>query len=299
MTSSTTRSSRYSKKNTVDVTKNKTSSTIKKKKRTKYPSVDPEINQSQVSDNEQSTQEIQQDSLGECGGIDLSDHPEYIRLMSKLNSTKEDRLQKLENWRIHERQSIHDWYIAQKRQAWEEFISVRKKTRTDLIEEVQAKIVRLKQEYSLLASSQRQQRSLKNKHRLTIANWIPPDRLTSIGSFVGGASNDEIDRDLSHARQPYNGSNTPNLVYSDYESRSTTETTEDDDISTSRIDLAMNTQADHQQSPIYLDNTPTTAAATTTSYTNDNSNGAHTYRLDDIPQDGRFDWWSHRSSTTA
>lgn len=54
--------------------------------------------------------------------------------------------------------------------------------------------------------------------------------LSSLRSFVGGASNDEIDRDMMYARQPYNGANTPNLVYSDYESRSTTTDTAEEEV---------------------------------------------------------------------
>jgi uncharacterized membrane protein YkvA (DUF1232 family) len=53
--------------------------------------------------------------------IDASEHPEYIRLMSQLDQSKNDRLQKVENWRNFERQSIHDWFAAQKKQAWDDF----------------------------------------------------------------------------------------------------------------------------------------------------------------------------------
>lgn len=53
--------------------------------------------------------------------IDASEHPEYIRLMSQLDQSKNERLQKVENWRKFERKSIHDWFAAQKKQAWDDF----------------------------------------------------------------------------------------------------------------------------------------------------------------------------------
>lgn len=53
--------------------------------------------------------------------IDASEHPEYIRLMSQLDQSKNERLQKVENWRKFERQSILDWFTSQKKQAWDDF----------------------------------------------------------------------------------------------------------------------------------------------------------------------------------
>ena len=55
------------------------------------------------------------------GKIDASQHPEYTRLMSQLDQSKYDRLQKVQNWQKLERQSIHDWFAAQKKQAWDDF----------------------------------------------------------------------------------------------------------------------------------------------------------------------------------
>jgi hypothetical protein len=55
------------------------------------------------------------------GKIDASQHPEYTRLMSQLDQSKHDRLQKVQNWQKFERQSIHDWFVAQKKQAWDDF----------------------------------------------------------------------------------------------------------------------------------------------------------------------------------
>jgi hypothetical protein len=55
------------------------------------------------------------------GKTEASEHPEYIRLMSQLDQSKNERLQKVENWRNFELQSIHDWFAAQKKQAWDDF----------------------------------------------------------------------------------------------------------------------------------------------------------------------------------
>lgn len=53
--------------------------------------------------------------------IDVSQHPEYVRLMSQLDKSKSDRLKRMENWRNYEHQSIKDWFAAQKKQAWDDF----------------------------------------------------------------------------------------------------------------------------------------------------------------------------------
>lgn len=62
-----------------------------------------------------------QSKQNDCSKIDASEHPEYIRLMNQLDQSKNERLQKVENWRNFELQSIHDWFTAQKKQAWDDF----------------------------------------------------------------------------------------------------------------------------------------------------------------------------------
>lgn len=66
-------------------------------------------------------QQQQQSKQLSIGKSDASEHPEYIRLMSQLDQSKKERLQKVENWRNFELQSIHDWFVAQKKQAWDDF----------------------------------------------------------------------------------------------------------------------------------------------------------------------------------
>lgn len=153
-------------------------------------------------------------------------------------------------------------------------------------------------------------------------------------SFVGGVTNEEADRDLIFARQPYNGNNTPNLVYSDYESRSTTDSAEDGEATcSSRNDDATSPSAvsEHQYPPYshnlqsfeqqqqqqqqqqeqqYYQHQPqqrqTTASSSGySSHNNNNNNDNNTnmiyppYEFEELPQDGRRDWWPYRSTTTA
>jgi hypothetical protein len=176
-------------------------------------------------------------------------------------------------------------------------------------------------------------------------------------SFVGGATNDEIDRDLVYAREPYNGNNTPNLVYSDYESRSTTDTAEENgevaavspprteieasslspttshhmnssnyehrihhsqqyQPSSSTSNYHYNTNNDHNnhhqyQSPAnssfdhphqHARLPPPTQLSQpeyTTTSTTTNNNIYPPFEFEEMPQDGRRDWWSYRSTTTA
>jgi hypothetical protein len=128
------------------------------------------------------------------------------------------------------------------------------------------------------------------------------------------------------ARQPYNGNNTPNLVYSDYESRSTTDSAEDGEATcSSRNDDATSPSAvsEHQYHPYshnqqsfgqqqqeqqYYQNQPQQRQTTASSsgYSNyNNNNGNNTnmiyppYEFEELPQDGRRDWWPYRSTTTA
>ncbi|KAG0175722.1 hypothetical protein DFQ30_000051 [Apophysomyces sp. BC1015] len=52
---------------------------------------------------------------------ELRSHPEYTRVMDKLQQAKHERLSRVQQWRDQERQSIQDWFIAQQKQAWDEF----------------------------------------------------------------------------------------------------------------------------------------------------------------------------------
>ncbi|KAL7330979.1 hypothetical protein PS15p_203237 [Mucor circinelloides] len=290
------------------------------------------------------------------GKIDATQHPEYTSLMKELDQSKLERLQRIENWQKFERQSIHDWFAAQKKQAWDDFYFARKKVRSDLVQNVQNKITRLEQELGQLNVQCKQTVQNSNhtyspltfgyiyactftvKTQHTDASqecdeyWVPPERLYMIGSFVGGATNEEADRDLIFARQPYNGNNTPNLVYSDYESRSTTDSAEDgeatcssrnDDVATSPSAVSehqyqsysqhqpsfvqyQQQQQQQQQQPYYQHQSQSQhrhqSAASLTSYasSNNNTNTIYPpYEFEELPQDGRRDWWPYRSTTTT
>ncbi|KAI8640091.1 hypothetical protein BD408DRAFT_420284 [Parasitella parasitica] len=252
------------------------------------------------------------------GKIDASQHPEYTRLMSQLDQSKHDRLRRVENWQRFERQSIHDWFAAQKKQAWDDFYFARKKVRSDLVQKVQNKITRLEQELGQLNVQLRTQNNESQQE--CDEYWIPPERLYTIGSFVGGATNEEADRDLIIARQPYNGSNTPNLVYSDYESRSTTDSAEDGEVTcSSRNDDAASPSAvseqqyhfySHQQQPVeqqqqqqYYQHRSTESSTSYPDHNNVGNNNTNMtyppYELEELPQDERRNWWPYRSTTTA
>ncbi|KAI8991210.1 hypothetical protein BDF20DRAFT_843345 [Mycotypha africana] len=87
----------------------------------------------------------------------------------------------------------------------------------------------------MLQQQSQQQQQQQQQNELEYENWVPPDRLHAIGSFVTGASYDEINRDIALASArpyptyayPYNKrvqhSHTPHLIYSDNESKSVSE----------------------------------------------------------------------------
>ncbi|KAF1804079.1 hypothetical protein V8B55DRAFT_1511052 [Mucor lusitanicus] len=346
MTSSVTRSSRSSIKKTASnenmLQKTKSSAIKKKKQKLGKKDVDHDIRSKKQHKEEQhhdnglvAGDEIQQaDKNNEStslGKIDATQHPEYTNLMKELDQSRLERLQRIENWQRLERQSIHDWFAAQKKQAWNDFYFARKKVRSDLVQTVQNKITRLEQELGQLNVQ------LKTQH--TDAGqecdeyWVPPERLYTIGSFVGGATNEEADRDLIFARQPYNGNNTPNLVYSDYESRSTTDSAEDGEATcSSRNDEAATSpsavsehqypsyshhrpsfvqyqpqQQQQQQQPYYQDQSQSqqyrhqpAAATSLPNYATSNTNMIYPpYEFEELPQDGRRDWWPYRSTTST
>jgi hypothetical protein len=94
-----------------------------------------------------------------------------------------------------------------------------------------------------------------------------------------------VDRDLAIARQPYNG--TPNLVYSDYESRSTTHSAEDERaVSPARTEIASSSSATSEQyhHQYTFEPNPTT-------YNN------AIYPPYESQQ--QRSWWPYRSTTTA
>ncbi|KAG1445836.1 hypothetical protein G6F46_004850 [Rhizopus delemar] len=209
--SSNTRSSRTKKpiiNNVIGGDVNKSKSINKKKKQLRSKtniSVDPDRLQSQQQKLE---------ALDITTQIDPSEHPDYTRLMNKLEESKQKKLKKIKMWKDHEHRLIFDWFASQKKQAWNDFYFDRKKARTMLIEQVHTKMLRIRQELSQL--------NMKSKTQYQEYD------------YSDGATNEEIDRDLTIAKQPYKGNNTPNLVYSDYESRSTTDTPIDEvDISIS------------------------------------------------------------------
>ncbi|KAI8054828.1 hypothetical protein BDF21DRAFT_431142 [Thamnidium elegans] len=312
MTSSITRSSRSSVKKvtapTIDnVIKPKSSTQIKKKKQIQRIRKDADLENRSYQQQQQQEQHQQQSQNNESlssSKIDASEHPEYIRLMSQLDQSKNERLQKVENWRKFERQSIHDWFAAQKKQAWDDFYFAKRKVRSDLVQDVQRKIQKLEQELSLLNKQTRVQLP-ESQQECDYQDWVPPERLYAIGSFVGGASNDEIDRDLVYARQPYNGNNTPNLVYSDYESRSTTDTAEDVEVvSPSRTEIASSSSPTSTINDNYTTNQyqPPIFEQPNNQQVEQPSSSTNIYppfEFDEMPQDGRRDWWPYRSTTTA
>ncbi|KAG1473893.1 hypothetical protein G6F56_000686 [Rhizopus delemar] len=151
--------------------------------------------------------------------IDPSEHPDYARLMSELEESRQERLEKIRIWKAQEHDLVLNWFSSQKARAWNEYYLKRKGARTMLTDKAQNELLRIKKEIGQL------------------------DKRC-------GATDEEINRDLSIAKQPYKGSNTPNLVYSDYESRSTTDTpTNEVDVSLPRPDneISRNSQ------PLYSD----------------------------------------------
>ncbi|KAI8092377.1 uncharacterized protein B0P05DRAFT_526034 [Gilbertella persicaria] len=266
MTSSVTRSSRSATQKKPVIEKK----TIMKKKKLRMNKKDMDENAKKLN--------------GDPVSANVTEHPEYVRLMNELDQSKTEKLQRVEHYRNLERKSIHDWFAAQKKQAWDEFYFARKKIRSDLVEDVQRKITRLKQE---LAQLNKQSRHVQ--HKLDYEDWVPPERLHSIGSFVGGATQEEADRDLVFARQPYNG--TPNLVYSDYESRSTTDdTAEDAEASPSSPTSSISRASHHQEQP---QQQPQQQQQQQQQQQN------QLYSPYEYEENQRRDWWPYRSTTTA
>ncbi|GAA5814341.1 hypothetical protein MFLAVUS_007835 [Mucor flavus] len=299
MTSSITRSSRSSVKKvtapTMDnVTKTKTSSQMKKKKQMHRIRKDVDL-ENRSYQQQQEQQQSQNNESSSSSKIDASEHPEYIRLMSQLDQSKNERLQKVENWRKFERQSIHDWFAAQKKQAWDDFYFAKRKVRSDLVQDVQRKIQKLEQELSLLNKQSRVQLP-ESQQECDYQDWVPPERLYAIDILYNNFNY------LQFNMQPYNGNNTPNLVYSDYESRSTTDTAEDVEVvSPSRTEITSsptstindNYTTNQYQPPIF--DQPNQQVEQPSSSTNIYP----PFEFEEIPQDGRRDWWSYRSTTTA
>ncbi|CAO0802133.1 unnamed protein product [Mucor circinelloides] len=311
MTSSVTRSSRSSVKKVATASNDnmiqKTKSSAIKKKKQKIGKKDTDYDirskkhqkeeQHQDNDKDDEIQQADNDESMYLGKIDATQHPEYTSLMKELDQSKLERLQRIENWQKFERQSIHDWFAAQK-------------NKLGMISTLLEK--RLEQELGQLNVQ------LKTQH--------------TDASQECGATNEEADRDLIFARQPYNGNNTPNLVYSDYESRSTTDSAEDgeatcssrnDDVATSpsavsehqyqsysqhRPSFVQYQQLQQQQlqQPYYQHQSQSQhrhqSAASLTSYasSNNNTNTIYPpYEFEELPQDGRRDWWPNRSTTTT
>ncbi|CEG66989.1 hypothetical protein RMATCC62417_03475 [Rhizopus microsporus] len=244
MTSSNTRSSRTKKPTSNNIIGDKTKNIKKTKKqlRSKRDNSHHNNTTTPATNNDNQSQQEVYDLTNKY--IDPSEHPDYNRLMTELEESKQKKLEKIKIWRDHEKTSVLDWFTAQKKQAWDDYYFARKRARAVLIEEVQTKMQKLRQELSRL-----------NKQY--------------------GATNEEIERDLTIAKHPYNGNNTPNLVYSDYESRSTTDTpTEEPEVSLSRTE---NEPArNHNSQAPYL-------------YSSNSNNR---------PND-RSDWWPFHSAATG
>ncbi|EIE77344.1 hypothetical protein RO3G_02048 [Rhizopus delemar RA 99-880] len=215
--SSNTRSSRTKKpiiNNVIGGDVNKSKSINKKKKQLRSKtniSVDPDRLQSQQQKLE---------ALDITTQIDPSEHPDYTRLMNKLEESKQKKLKKIKMWKDHEHRLIFDWFASQKKQAWNDFYPKHNiKNMITVVGYHLRDFIQLISFFLILI--------LYITITFVILN-------IDLRSFVDGATNEEIDRDLTIAKQPYKGNNTPNLVYSDYESRSTTDTPIDEvDISIS------------------------------------------------------------------
>ncbi|CAO3655222.1 unnamed protein product [Mucor fragilis] len=325
MTSSVTRSSRSSIKKAATASndnmlqKTKSSAIKKKKQKLGKKDVDHDIRSKKQQKEEQQhdnglDDEIQQaDKNNESmslGKIDATQHPDLSVNLSMIGSLL-------------------------RKQAWNDFYFARKKVRSDLVQNVQNKITRLEQELGQLNVQ------LKTQH--TDAGqecdeyWVPPERLYTIDilfiyMYICGATNEEAGRDLLFARQPYNGSNTPNLVYSDYESRSTTDSAEDGEATcSSRNDdgVASPSAVSEHQFPPYPQHRPSfvqyqqqqpqhqesyyqrqsqadhrhqPAAPSLANYAHSNNNTNiiyPPYEFEELPQDGRRDWWPYRPTTTT
>ncbi|CAO3700997.1 unnamed protein product [Rhizopus microsporus] len=227
MTSSNTRSSRTKKPTSNNIIGDKTKNIKKTKKqlRSKRDNSHHNNTTTPTANNDNQSQQ--------------EEHPDYNRLMNELEESKQKKLEKSKFGEITKRRQ-YSTGLQLKRSKHGTTITAR----AVLIEEVQTKMQKLRQELSRL-----------NKQY--------------------GATNEEIERDLTIARHPYNGNNTPNLVYSDYESRSTTDTpTEEPEVSLSRTE---NEPArNHNTQALYL-------------YSSNSNNR---------PND-RSDWWPFHSAATG
>ncbi|CAO3694185.1 unnamed protein product [Rhizopus stolonifer] len=167
MTPTTTRSTRTKKpviNNVIGETNKPKQTYIKKKKQLRAKKdnsntvLEPEIHPMNTIDSTHST-------------IDPSEHPDYIRLMSELEDSKQKRLEKIKMLRDYEHCLILDWFVSQKKQLLNEYYFARKKARTSLVEEVQTKLVKIRQE-----SSQLNKKSKIQYSDCDYSDWVPPER---------------------------------------------------------------------------------------------------------------------------
>ncbi|CEI91909.1 hypothetical protein RMCBS344292_06186 [Rhizopus microsporus] len=92
--------------------------------------------------------------------------------MNELEESKQKKLEKIKIWRDHEKTSVLDWFTAQKKQAWDDYYV---RARAVLIEEVQTKMQKLRQELSRLNKQSKTQNQEHDYH-----DWVPPERLHTI-----------------------------------------------------------------------------------------------------------------------
>ncbi|KAG1444618.1 hypothetical protein G6F56_010228 [Rhizopus delemar] len=171
MTPTTTRSTRIKKpviNNVIGETNKPKQAYVKKKKQLRAKKdnsntvLEPETHPMNTIDSTHST-------------IDPSEHPDYIRLMSELEDSKQKRLEKIKMLRDHEHRLILDWFASQKKQLLNEYYFARKKARTSLAEEVQSKLVKIRQE-----SNQLNKQSKTQYSDCDYSDWVPPERLHTI-----------------------------------------------------------------------------------------------------------------------
>lgn len=102
--------------------------------------------------------------------IDPSEHPDYARLMSELEESRQERLEKIRIWKAQEHDLVLNWFSSQKARAWNEYyVSLlpynlivcfvifllgeklkRKGARTMLTDKAQNELLRIKKEIGQL-----------------------------------------------------------------------------------------------------------------------------------------------------
>ncbi|CAO3679937.1 unnamed protein product [Rhizopus stolonifer] len=107
--------------------------------------------------------------------IDPSEHPHYARLMSELEESRQERLEKIKIWKAQEHDLVLNWFSSQKARAWNEYYLKRKGARTMLTDKAQNELLRIKKEIGQL-----DKRSKTQDREYDYNGWVPPERLYTI-----------------------------------------------------------------------------------------------------------------------